>query len=66
MNKPLSLVYNETKEKIIDTMNESKLHPCILLNMLTPIYLELQDLANETSKQEKNQYLQTQESTPQE
>lgn len=58
MDKPFSMIYNETRKNILDVLNNSKLHPCVLLNMLTPIYLEVQNLANEASDKEQIQYLQ--------
>lgn len=63
MDKPFSMVYNETRDTIVSTLNKSNLHPCILLNMLTPIYLEVQTLANETANDEKNKYVNVQEPT---
>lgn len=67
MDKPFSMIYNETKKDILDILNNCKLHPCILLDMLTPIYIEVQNLANDTASQEQKQYLQkVQESTHEE
>lgn len=69
MDKPFSIIYNETRQNIFDVLNNSKLHPCVLLNMLTPIYLEIQNLANDIANEEQVQYLKylqnqnTQEST---
>lgn len=64
MDKPFSMIYNETKKNILDVLNNCKLHPCVLLDMLTPIYLEVQNLANNTANEEQKQYLQNaQEST---
>jgi hypothetical protein len=67
MDKPFSMIYNETKKNILDVLNNCKLHPCVLLDMLTPIYLEVQNLANNTANEEQKQYLQNaQESTHEE
>jgi len=41
MNKPLSMIINDTKKKIVDTCNESQLPISILDSIIQNIYMEI-------------------------
>lgn len=56
MDKPISMTIEETREIIINVLNNSKLHPSVIELMLKGIYLEAAMLANVASKKEKQQY----------
>lgn len=57
MDRPISMIIEETRKSIIDTINKSKLHPSIIELMLNGIHLEATMLSNEVSQQEKEIYL---------
>ena len=56
MEKPISIVIDETRKSIVDIINKSKLHPSIVELMLKGIYLEATMLSNEVSQREKEIY----------
>ena len=56
MEKPISVTIEETRNIIINILNESNLHPSIVELMLKGIYLEASMLANEISQKEKQIY----------
>lgn len=56
MEKPISIVIDETRKSIVDIINKSKLHPSIVEIMLKGIYLEATMLSNEVSQREKEIY----------
>lgn len=56
MEKPISMTIEETRETIINILNNSKLHPSVIELMLKGIYLEASILAKEVLNIEKQQY----------
>ena len=63
MNKPFSIIIEETKQKLVDVINQSNLHPSIVELIIKDIYFEVNQLNIETIAKEKEHYLQ--ESTAQ-
>jgi hypothetical protein len=57
MNKPFSLIIEETRQNIIDAINKSNLHPSIMEMIIKDIYLEVSRLNAETIKREEEQFL---------
>lgn len=62
MNKPFSLIVQETKQELVNIINNSNLHPSVVEMIVKEIYLEVNRLNIETTRTEKERYLQ--ESTP--
>lgn len=56
MDKPISIIIEETKNSIVQIINKSKLHPSIIEIMLKGIYLETNILSNEILQKEKALY----------
>lgn len=63
MNKPFSIIVEETKQQLADVINQSNLHPSIIEMIIKDIYWEVNRLNIETTTKEKEHYLQ--ESTTQ-
>ena len=57
MNKPFSLIIQETKQELIDVINNSNLHPSVIEMIVKDIYLEVNRLNAETIKKEKEQFM---------
>lgn len=57
MNKPFSLIIQETKQELIDVINNSNLHPSVVEMIVKDIYLEVNRLNVETTKKEKEQFI---------
>lgn len=57
MNKPVSLIIDETKKSLADTINDCNLHPSIIEMIVKDIYWEINRLSIETIKKEKEQFL---------
>lgn len=57
MNKPFSLIIQETRQELIDVINNSNLHPSIMEMIIKDIYLEVNRLNVETIKNEKEQFM---------
>lgn len=58
MNKPFSLIISETKESIVNILNNSNLHPTVMEMIIKDIYLEINRLSTSIVEKEKQQYLQ--------
>ena len=59
MEKPITMVINETRESLIKTINESNIPPFIMEMMLKDIYMEVNQLNIDISIREKEEYLQS-------
>lgn len=57
MNKPITILINELKSKIIDSCNESHLPPIILDLVMQGIYLEIHNLAEKQVADDKAVYM---------
>lgn len=57
MNKPFSLIIEETKQNLIDVINKSNLHPSVMEMIIKDIYFEVNRLSTETIKREEQQFL---------
>lgn len=57
MEKPISMVIEETKQSLAETINNCKLHPVIIEMLLKDIYFEVCQLNAVNSTKEKEQYL---------
>lgn len=60
MEKPLTIQIEETKQTIVDAINNSKLHPFILDSILKDIYNEIHVLYMNQISQEKTEYSKSQ------
>ena len=58
MNKPLTMVVKETKEKIASICNESGLPPVILDLIVQGIYSEIHFLVEKQTLEEEKSYVQ--------
>lgn len=56
MNKPLSMVINDTKKKLVDTCNESQLPISILDLIVQDIYTEIHSLAERQALEDERSY----------
>lgn len=56
MNKPITMVIKETKNKIVNICNESGLSPIILDLIVQGIYSEIHSLAERQSLEEEMAY----------
>ena len=59
MEKPITMVVDETRQSLIKTINESNLPPFIIEMMLKDIYTEVNQLNINVSTREKEEYLQS-------
>lgn len=56
-NKPISMIIKETKAKIANACNESRLPPVILDLVISEIYSEVRSLAEKQAIEEENSYM---------
>ena len=61
MDKPLSVQINETKQSIVDCINEQHLHVSILEPIIKEIYEQVHMLAQQQYEVEKKQWEEQQE-----
>ena len=71
IEKPISLILEESKRVIIDAVNSTNLHPTLLEMIIKDIYNEVRERANYQYEFDKNEYEQKtheqlKESTPKE
>lgn len=57
MNKPFSIMVQETKQELVDIINKSNLHPSVIEMIVKDIYWEVNRLNIETTKKEKEQFM---------
>lgn len=56
IQKPISLILNEEKEKLYKAIKEVNLHPALLEMILKEAYLEIHNQADLIAEKEKNEY----------
>ena len=56
MNKPISVIIEDTKKSIANTLNESQLHPYIMDTIMRDLYEEVHSLYIRTVQNEKDEY----------
>lgn len=56
MDKPLSIILQETKESIIKIINESNLNPCLIRPIIKDIYFEVEQASRQELLQDKKKY----------
>lgn len=56
MNKPISLVISEVKQKLVVDINTSNLHPSIMVMILKDMYLETEELAKQQFEVDRFNY----------
>ena len=56
MNKPISMVINETRISLANVLNTSNLPPCILEMIVKELYDEARQLSSFQSKQDEENY----------
>lgn len=57
MNKPISIVINETRISLANVLNKSNLPPCILEMIVKELYDEARQLSSFQSKQDEENYV---------
>ena len=57
MNKPLTMIIKETKEKIVNVCNESGLSPVMLDLIMWGIYSDIRYIAEKQTTDEETAYL---------
>lgn len=57
MNKPISMVIKETKNKLINICNESGLSPIVLDLIMQGIYSEVHSLAEKQTIEDETAYI---------
>ncbi len=60
MDKPITVQIEETRQTIIDAINNSKLHPFILDTILKDIYNEVHLLFLSQTEQDRKEYTKSQ------
>ena len=56
MEKPITVLVNDTKNAIISILNESNLHPILMEQIMNEIHTEVTNVLNQTFKKEKEEY----------
>lgn len=56
MNKPISLLIKDSKQSIINTINETNLPPCLLEPIIKEIYFEVQGLVKQELVKDEKDY----------
>lgn len=56
MEKPITVLINDTKNAIISILNESNLHPILMEQIMNEIHTEVTNVLNQTIKKEKEEY----------
>ena len=56
MDKPISIILTEAKQKIAETINNTGLHPMLLESILKEFYIEVQQAAIQQYNKEKTEY----------
>ena len=56
IEKPISLILEESKRVIIDAVNSTNLHPTLLEMIIKDIYNEVRERANYQYEFDKNEY----------
>ena len=57
MDKPISISINETKSTIIQALNDSKLPPCILLEILNSVSSQMSMLSKQELEFDTKNYI---------
>ena len=57
MNKPISIAINETKNTIIQALNDSKLPPCILFEILNSVSSQMSMLSKQELEFDTKNYI---------
>ncbi len=57
MNKPISVIINETKVKLANVCNESGLSPTVLDLIVQGLYFEIHNLAEKQVLEEEKAYM---------
>ena len=57
MEKPITVLINDTKNAIISILNESNLHPILMEQIMNEIHTEVTNVLNQTIKKEKEEYV---------
>lgn len=58
MEKPISMIIDETKQALISVINGCQLHPSIIEMIIKEVYLEVNSLNMNVASKEKEAYLQ--------
>ncbi len=61
MNKPISIIINETRTSLIDICNKSNLPACVLEPIIKDLYEEIKHISSIQLKQDTEAYNKAQE-----
>lgn len=56
MNKPISIIIDETKQNLVYAINNSGLPACILESMVKDLYRDIRDLSEKQIKMDQQEY----------
>ena len=56
IQKPITIVQSELANKIVKNINESGLHPALIMPVIEEIYMLTKNTLNETREKEKIEY----------
>ena len=56
ISKPITVAQSELANNIIDNINNSGLHPVIIMPVIEEIYLMMKNTLKETREKEKSEY----------
>lgn len=57
MNVPLSIIIEQTKQEIVNTLNNSHLHPSIMEMIMSVLYSEVKHIADEELYKERQKLM---------
>lgn len=57
MDKPISMIIQESKDMIVETINKCNLHPSILELIVKDIYMDIAETAKKVSEIEEQKYV---------
>ena len=60
MNKPISMVVNETRISLLKICNESGLHACVLELIVKDLYTDVNRVSENQFKKDEESYIQAQ------
>ena len=56
IQKPITILQSELANKIVNNINESGLHPALIMPVIEEIYMLTKNTLNETREKEKIEY----------
>ena len=56
VQKPITVLQTELANKIIESINDSGLHPVVIMPVIEEVYFLMKNTVKETREKEKNEY----------